>query len=46
MRATQRAMRNDAQIALENVVRANVRTLLHPDKQQGTRNADHQAHQG
>jgi hypothetical protein len=45
-RVTQRAARSDAQIALENAARANARTLLHPDKQQETRNANHQAHQG
>ncbi len=31
-RATQRAAHSDAQITLENVARANDRTLLHPDR--------------
>jgi hypothetical protein len=44
--ATQRVARNDAHIALENVARANAWTLLHPNRQQETRNANRQAHQG
>jgi hypothetical protein len=45
-RATQKVARNDAQIALENVARANACTLLHFDRQEETRNVNHQAHQG
>jgi hypothetical protein len=43
-RAAQRIARNNAQITLENVVHANARMFLHPDKQQEMRNADHHAH--
>jgi hypothetical protein len=45
-RITRRVTRNDAQIALENVTRANTRKLLHSDRQQEMGNANHQAHQG
>ncbi len=42
--ATRKAAHNDAQITLENDVRANGWTLLHPNRQQEMRNADCQAH--
>jgi hypothetical protein len=42
----QRATRSDAHIVLENVVRVNARTLLHPNRQQEMRNANRHAHQG
>jgi hypothetical protein len=45
-RAVHRSTHNDAQIALENVACVNAWTLLHPNRQQETCNADHYAHQG
>jgi hypothetical protein len=45
-RATRRVARNNAQITLESVARANASMLLHSDRQQETRIADHQVHQG
>jgi len=45
-RAGQRVARNNAQIALENTTCVNAWTLLHPNRQQETHNADCQAHQG
>jgi hypothetical protein len=42
--AAQRTMRSDAQIALENAMRANARMFLHSDRQQKMRNTNRQAH--